>query len=352
MRPTAGKQVPTGGRRKVARLSLIGVVVVTIGVAVWVFVPVPDDRLTNPVADNPKAMNVKGGPGSTAGKSRVFAAGIPDGRKQTTTQGAITSSSAIPQPLQPPFGTPVSDVVAKLKADADAGVPTAACRVGAELARCWRNRELLSTRATTQGRLNALPADSEEARRTRVMDEELVAYTKKDTELCEGVSDELIDGGWRYLLNASLHGNAAAMEQFAIGPPLSPTQVMSSLAGWEAYRDYGPGFLHRSIENGSVRALYFAFFSAATGIGVGGQSLIPRDPYRAIVYGQAALPLVDAQSAQMIMNLMPELQRAAGGRAQAAVQEAGELRRRYFALSGRALVSTDLGRSAPERCLH
>jgi hypothetical protein len=100
-----------------------------------VFVPVPDDRLTNPVADNPKAMNVKGGPGSTAGKSRVFAAGIPDGRKQTTTQGAITSSSAIPQPLQPPFGTPVSDVVAKLKADADAGVPTAACRVGAELER-------------------------------------------------------------------------------------------------------------------------------------------------------------------------------------------------------------------------
>jgi hypothetical protein len=221
----------------------------------------------------------------------------------------------------------------------------------AELAQNWRAAELLRGRSTMLGRLGALPADSEEARNIRRMDADLTALTKEDSDLCEGVSEEQMNGGWQYLLHAAAQGNAAAMEQFVLGPPLSPTQVVSSLEGWTAYREYGPGFLLRSIEAGSVRSLYFAFFSAATGVGIGGPALIPKDPYRAIVYGQAALPLVDENSAQMILNAMPELQRSVGSRAQTAVQEGATLRQRYFALGGGARVSSELGRPAPEQCL-
>jgi len=254
--------------------------------------------------------------------------------------------------LQPPVGTRVVDVLAQLKSDADAGKPAAACRVGAELARCWRNRELLEMRSRNLSRLRSQQPDSDDARRARTADDDLVASTRQDSDLCAGVADDLVDGGWRYLLNAALRGNAAAMEQFVLGPPLSPTHVVSSLEGWGAYRDNGSYLLQRSIEAGSVRALYFAFLSASTGVGIGGSSLLPRDPYQAIVYGQAALPLVDAGSAQVIMSAMPELQRAAGIRAPQATIDGDALRLRYFVGSERTNVSSDLGRPSPERCLH
>jgi hypothetical protein len=121
------------------------------------------------------------------------------------------------------------------------------------------------------GRVSNLPAGSAEAQRIEREAADLRAQTVKNEELCEGVSDELIDRGWRYLLNAALKGNVAAMDQFAVSPPLSHADVVSSLEGWTAYRDFGRTFMQRSIESGSVRALYLAFFSAASGLGPGGR---------------------------------------------------------------------------------
>jgi hypothetical protein len=202
------------------------------------------------------------------------------------------------------------------------------------------------------GRVANLPAGSSEAQRIESAAAQLRAQAGKDRELCEGVSDELIDQGWRYLLDAALKGNVAAMDQFVVNPPLSQEDVISSLEGWTAYRDFGRTFIQRSIESGSVRALYLAFFSASSGLGPGGQALVPRDPYQAIVYGNAALPLVDRAGAEMIMGALPRLQTEAGARAADAILEDNALRDRYFVGNGGVSeVSSGMGRPQPGNCL-
>ena len=348
MRPMAPIRNSERGTRKAARTSLIGAAIIAVIAAAWLYDREPlrqaidsNVRKAESTADRPTSQP------RSAGKSATPDSGSRRGEVVAGRNALVPSSP----PLQPPVGTPVKEVIEQLRPDADAGVPTAACRVGAELARCWQNREFLRQRSRDLARLSVLAPESEEARNIRMMDADLLTQTTKDSDLCEGVSSDLVDEGWRYLLNAAHQGNVAAMEQFVLGPPMSPTQVMSSLDGWVAYREFGAGFLQRSIEGGSVRALYFAFISAKTGLGVGGQSLMPRDPYRAIVYGQAALPLVDQLSARMIMDSMSELQRAAGSRASAAAQEGAALRQRYFAIGARAETSAGLGRPNPGQCL-
>ena len=278
-------------------------------------------------------------------------------RAPSSPSRAPATAKAVPQPLvpppsiksQPPVGTKVRVVIEQLKEDADSGVPSAACRVGAELTRCWQTRELSRTYEKQLGRASSLPAGSSKARRIESEAAQLRAQAGKDREMCEGVSDELIDQGWRYLLDAALKGNVAAMDQFVVNPPLSQENVISSLEGWTAYRDFGRTFIQRSIESGSVRALYLAFFSAASGMGPGGQALVPRDPYQAIVYGNAALPLVDRAGAEMIMGALPRLQNEAGARAADAILEGNALRGRHFVRnSGISEVSSGLGRPSDQ----
>ncbi|APV48598.1 hypothetical protein BWI17_02200 [Betaproteobacteria bacterium GR16-43] len=249
----------------------------------------------------------------------------------------------------PPRTASVRDVLAALKKDADAGVPEAACRVGAELARCQQAKQVLASmdrQLATLARMPASPALERQQAMTRAGAERYEEYA----EACAGIDDATEGAAWRYLFRAAQAGSVSAMAQFAVNPPLSREDIERDLEGWAAYRQYGPGFLEAAVRAGDVRALYTAMFSAGAGMSPTGARVTP-DPYRAIVYGTAALPIVDSESQRMIRNFMPRLQAQVGQeQADLARREGEELRRRSFASSPNTLVSSYMGEPRPMEC--
>jgi hypothetical protein len=151
---------------------------------------------------------------------------------------------------------------------------------------------------------------------------------------CEGVLDTEIDGAWRYLWHAAEQGNVAAMSKFARDPMLSIDSPAVAAEGWDLYRNNAPRLLWQAIQGGDVMALYQNPFSSACGLSAGGKGVIEREPYTALVYGYAALPLLDPRRAAAVTRrneslaseLLPE-------QIQKAAREGAELRARYFATS-------------------
>lgn len=258
--------------------------------------------------------------------------------------------ASLDRTLLPPPDTPVKTVVEQLKKDADASVPTAACRMGMELARCRQAMISTSIRNRELSMIQGLPPQSDEAIRRRAAADEMLKGYAKDVELCEGITPEMTDSSWVYLLRSAQAGNIAAMTQFAVSPPLPDDNIVGNVEGWAAYRDFAPQFLRRAIEAGDVRALYSAFFQSAIGLGPGG-SVLEKDPYRALVYASALMPLVDPDAQRMIQNALPQLQAQAGAVAPRAAQEGVELRQRFFGRTAKTAVSSGLGIPQPAKCL-
>lgn len=207
-----------------------------------------------------------------------------------TRSTTATSASSI---FLPPANTPIADVVLQLKAAAESGNPQAACRLGVELARCWHTDRLLND-PSFKGR--------------SVNDEPAMLPLLDDQKLCAGVSTKDKNEAWRYLLQAAQAGNVAAMSKFALNPPLSTENFVSNIEGWQAVRDFGPQFLLTAIDRGDVRALYRAFFASFSGLGPGGESLLRKDAYQALVYGKALLPLVVPTDAGQIQKTISNLE--------------------------------------------
>jgi hypothetical protein len=266
------------------------------------------------------------------------------GTSQARAHASLPDAAA---PL-PPQNTKVKEVIAQLKEDADRGVPQAACRLGEELMRCWRVKQQSAIRDQIISRV--APADTASANATTNQAADIASSIQKDKDLCEGVSTAEGDDAWRYLLRAALGGSAAAQAQFAINPPLSAEDAVGSLDGWTAYRQYSPQFLRGSIAAGNVRAMYLAYFSAATGIGPGGQAVGGQDPYQALVYAQALLPLVDSQTARQIQRQLPALQAAFPAQATQSALEAQDLRTKYFGGKEPTDVSSQVGAINPTAC--
>jgi hypothetical protein len=271
-----------------------------------------------------------------------------DRETKGTSQARAQASFPNATGLLPPQNTKVKEVIAQLREDADRGVPQAACRLGEELMRCWRVKQQSAIRDQILSRVTS--ADTASANATTNQAADIASSIQKDKDLCEGVSTAEADDAWRYLLRAALGGSAAAQAQFAINPPLSAEDPVGSLDGWGAYRQYSPQFLRSSIQAGNVRAMYLAYFSAATGIGPGGQAVGGQDPYQALVYAQALLPLVDSQTAQQIQRQLPALQAAVPTQATQTAQEAQDLRTKYFGGKEPTDVSSQVGAINPTAC--
>lgn len=242
---------------------------------------------------------------------------------------------AAPAPVAarlPPPGTKVIDVVAQLKADADRGEPRAACRLGAELTRCWQIQQRLAARNLALSRSDSKLQDPASA---------------VDEELCEGVTASQTDNAWRYLLTAALAGSAAAMSQFLVAPPLST--LGGSAQGWSAYQQYYEDFLDRSIRRGDVRALYTGYFAAETGMGAGGRGVQLQDPRRALVFGLALLPLVDMRTSQQIQAALPHVLAKVADPTKAA-EEATTLGSGYFGGRAPENISPAMSAVKPEAC--
>lgn len=226
----------------------------------------------------------------------------------------------------PPAGTPVKALLAQLRPAAELGHAPSSCRLGMELATCRTARY-----AVKQG---GSPADFAEA-----------------LGMCEGVPDVDIAQAWRFLFNSAQAGNVAAMSKFARDPGLSIDDLAASAEGWAAYRDHAQRFFWGAIQGGDVMALFSNWFALMSGLTVGGKGVIERDPYQALVYGTAAIPLLDPRrqalvvrvNARLAQELKPELVVQANA-------EGERLRARYFSAAAPALDTLEDGYVVVEDC--
>lgn len=237
----------------------------------------------------------------------------------------------------PPIDTPIADVVRQLKAAAEAGNPQAACRLGVELSRCWKVDEIARHNTWQKREADADP---------------YAEWSAAEQKRCTGVDAAIRADAWRYLLQAAKAGNVAAMAQFAIAPPLSSDKFLVSLGGWQAVRENGAQFLLTAIDNGDVRALNLAFFASFTGLGSGGESVLPKDGYRAAVYAKTLLPLVDAASAERLNKALVMLDTELGAAKMGeADTEAARLRQHSFSRVSEPIdTHSDVGQIDPLRC--
>lgn len=233
----------------------------------------------------------------------------------------------------PPLDVPVATILGSLEARARAGDAKAACRVAMEKVRCHR--------------VLTLPTNAPKST------PEIEARIERDRGLCNGVEVARTEDAWRYLSQAALAGNVAAMSLFVRDPQMSERSPIETAEGWLVYRDYAARFLATAIEGGDTMALFYAWWTSASGLSTVGrpQEILPKDPYRALVYGNAAAPLLDARRQGMItrMNSMlaESLTSAQVGKAR---QEGEDLRRRYFANATRTSESHDDTYLAPQDC--
>jgi hypothetical protein len=184
----------------------------------------------------------------------------------------------------PPLNAPVAVILPQLEARARAGDVAAACRVAMEKMRCWRVQTLNEAEVA-----NAPP--------------DVATRIAEDRVACADVSRAQTVDAWRYLSQAALAGNVAAMSLFARDPQLSARPPIETAEGWLVYRDYAERFLAAAIEGGDTMALFYGWFTTATGQSLEGQGVFHKDPYKALVYGFAAIPLLDYRRQAMVSRM-------------------------------------------------
>jgi hypothetical protein len=249
-----------------------------------------------------------------------------------TRKSGAGTNAADAKPL-PPLETPVATIMADLEARARTGDARAACRVAMEKVRCHR----VLTWPTNAGRSTP----------------EVEAAMEKDRGLCNGVELSRTEDAWRYLSQASLAGNVAAMSLFVRDPQLDAHSPIETAEGWLVYRDYAARFLASAIEGGDTMALFYAWWTSASGQATVGraQEIFPKDPYRAIAYGTAAMPLLDPRRQILVSRLNGVLAGSmTTSQLDQARREGEDLRRRYFANATRPSESHDDTHLAPQDC--
>ncbi len=244
-------------------------------------------------------------------------ASLPDAPRATTTGR---------QPF--PRDTPAATIVEALIAEADAGDPEAACRVGMELWECRGDQLIEKWDAQTLHTVKRILGDEAHARLYRVLQGEWETHLR-----CAGVSDELAPRAWLYLGRAALNGSVAAKAKFAMAPPSSTEDVQDAgfLATLDLYRERASEFLWDAIADGDVMALYTGWFNARAFDSLGG-GVFPRDPYLALVYANALKSLVSDHRLTYVTNTIAEVGKELGEDfARKAAADGEQLRQTYFA---------------------
>ena len=212
----------------------------------------------------------------------------------------------------PALDAPVAAVLPALEARARTGDAAAACRTAMEKIRCAR---VLAVSEADQA--SAAP--------------DIATRIAADRVACAGISKGQTDDAWRYLSQAALAGNVAAMSLFARDPQLSARPPVETAEGWLVYRDHAERFLDAAIEHGDTMALFYAWFTSATGQSLEGPGVFRKDASKALVYGYAALPLLDYRRQAMVGRMNNQL---SVGMTPAEMErmraEGDSLRERYF----------------------
>lgn len=267
----------------------------------------------------------------------------------TATPGSPTLPAPADSGPLPPLETPVREVLASLQSRADAGEVRAACRVGMELSRCRTVRLFRSIQEFDERRLRAAKPGSNEFMAIRDSIEAQKKSHATERKACEGVTDDVLDSAWRYLLRAAQAGHVPSISHFLVAPPL-PESAIEDLEGYKAYRDHAPAFFERAIAAGDVAAAYVAYTQWSHGRGIRGGKVYERDPQRALTFAYLLLPLVDARAADMLRFDLKVLEAEPGIDIATARREADRLRQVSFVRATPADASMNLGAPVPAAC--
>lgn len=274
-------------------------------------------------ADNVRDIGTNGRPETIVTTSRQPTVTPPqptatNGSSSLNARRATIPASGTPIHIRIPENTPVATVLKELRSAADAGDSRAACRVGIELARCLR-----------------IGSKSSAAERA----------------LCEGVTSDDANQAWKYLLQAAATGNVAAMSRYARDPGLTTTNPADSAEGWLTYKQNAPTFLNQAVQGGDVMALYFSWWNSATGFSSGGDHVFQQNPYMAMVYGNAVLPLLDPRRQNNVIQLNAKIQASVPADQLAQAQAEGQrIRDTYFAGAERTPDTIDDSYVPPAKC--
>ena len=288
---------------KAAALILIGVIVL-LSSAFWYLGRDPD---LPPISSTPEesAKPRPSGPPKPASPAIAFAPRSDD--------PANPPKSAPSGPTPPgviPENTPVKEILQRLEAQAASGNVQAACRVGIEKLRCLRVAK------ATEERLAADPT------------------ARADRELCKDVTYEQSRDAWKYMWQAAQGGSVPAMSMFVRDPGLSFTQPADSAEGWTIYRDNAQSMLTQAVQGGDVMALWYSWWTSATGVSTGGERVFEKNPYAAVLYGNAVMPLLDERRRRMVQNLNAKVAKdVPQDQAAKAASEGAALRAKYYGAS-------------------
>jgi hypothetical protein len=225
---------------------------------------------------------------------------------------------AVPFHIQVPDGTPVAQVLQQLQGAADAGNARAACRVGLELSLCYR--------------LNSNSTAEEKAH-------------------CNGITGDQAGRAWKYLYQAAASGNLAAMSRYVRDPALSTSNPADSAEAWLLYKQNAESFLTQSVQGGDPMALYFAWWNSATGFSSGGDNVFQKNPYMALAYGTAALPLLDPRRRANVVQLNAQIQsQLPADQISKAIEEGQRIKDTYFANASPTSDSPDDAYLPPSQC--
>lgn len=236
-------------------------------------------------SDRSKSGGDAGHTSSMPGKHAVIIKGI---------QIATPAPGALFKPM-PPVTAPLRMVYADLKEQARAGDPVAQCRLGYELRHC----KVVSLQLEAMQRTSNSNASGEVDKKFAI------------DAVCKDFTPDSDDEAWRYTLQAALNGNDAAALSFILGPTagLDPIHPVTTLDGWEAYRDYAPRLLQQEIDRGNAAAYLMAGRNSVRSYW--GIPIAAKDPIQAAAYYLAlmpsAIPSLRTQAERFIqgLNLSP-----------------------------------------------
>lgn len=254
----------------------------------------------------------------------------------TETTSADSATRPADRPLPPP-DAPLAQVIPGLQVQADAGNRRAACRLGMELLRC--QHLLVWSDITSAGVDHEAQFEAEGNLGTANLYAEEKLWQIERLAQCEHVPDALRDEGERYLRQAALAGDPAAMLSYALGQHWRPDgRGTAAGAPFDAWRQEAPRMIRAAMQSGHPGAV-FPLATAYGGDYGFMDAMIPDDPYQAFVHHLLAIHLFGHRERDGLRGQLGPDQVAR------ARQEAKDLHQRYF--KGRRYLSGQVVPNAP-----
>lgn len=172
----------------------------------------------------------------------------------------LSTGSRPPNRPLPDAARPLREVVADLRARADAGEPDAACRLAAEMEYCDRIATQLSSISEAMRSSNirlppGTPMTPELQATIRHTQQAVAAGAERmleESAHCEGVPAISARQRLQYWRTAALGGNVVAMRHYAVGNAFRMNDTLENLDNLRVYQREAETFAKRAIAQGDL----------------------------------------------------------------------------------------------------